>query len=117
MLSANDLKNLGESLEEGMRKRSEQKGEELANRIINSTANGRGLWVLILWPMFLTVMIAISIGVGSAFNLNQFVSIGIGLVVSVIWYKAVFTRNHPFWSSVFVLVGTSFFINLITDKI
>jgi hypothetical protein len=39
MLSANDLKNLGESLEEGMRKRSEQRGEELANRIINSTVS------------------------------------------------------------------------------
>lgn len=112
MLSANDLKNLGESLEEGMRKRSEQRGEELANRIINSTANGRGLWVFILWPMFLTVTIAISITVEEVFHLNTLLAMGIGLVVSLVWYKSNFTLEHPFWSSVLIMLLTSFFINI-----
>ena len=113
MLSANDLKNLGESLEEGMRKHSEQRGEELANRIITSTVNGRGLWVLILWPMFLTVVIAISITVEEVYKLGGLLSFGVGLAVSLIWYNVEFTRSHPLWSSILAIVGTSLFINMI----
>lgn len=110
MLNANDLKNIGTSLEEKMQKNSERKGEELANRIISSTANGRGLWIFILYPAFLTITITISSIINILFGVSLFISLIISAISSYFWYKANFTILHPFWSS--ILTITAIFIEI-----
>lgn len=113
MLNANDLKNISESIEDRLQKRSERKGKELANKIIDDTANGRGLWIFILWPTFIALVIFIGAAFNAFLEINMFVSFILGTALSYAWYRSDFTILHPLWSSVLVVGGFFFFIILL----
>lgn len=116
MLSANDLKNIGESIENKLQKRSQERGEELANKIIANTANGRGLWIFMLWPAFFLITIQVASAINVFFGVNMLIAIGIGLAVSYAWYKTDFTILHPFWSSVLAFVSLPVSISLFAQN-
>ena len=120
--SMKDLENAGRKLNERMEERSNQKGEELANKVINSTSQGRGLWFIILWPAWILICIFSGVfitGVLEKFGFGSPLTwLGLlgGIAVSITWYKSEFTIRHPFWSSVFGYFGTAFLVVLLGDK-
>ncbi len=99
--SLKDLENAGKIIHDTFEENSRRKGEEFANRITSNTQNGRGLWIFILWPAFYIVATCVAMLVGVFLKISTFISICIGVVAAYLWYKADFTRQHPFRSSVF----------------
>lgn len=118
-----DLDNAGRNLHEKIEKRSQQKGEELANHVIKRTSEGRGVWVLILWPAWLLIFIFSGMffssilkqmGVEEPMIWGGFIG---GVMVASIWYKSHFTMRHPFFSSVFGYFSTAFIVVYLTAEL
>jgi hypothetical protein len=118
-----DLEKAGRSINNHIDRRSQERGEELANRIIHSTSRGRGLWFIILWPAWL--LIAVFSGVflmklAEKFNvlppLSWLGMIG-GLIIAHLWYMSDFTIRHPFRSSVLGYFGISLAVIILGQKI
>ena len=56
--SIKDLEQAGRAINAGFERRAEQRGEALARRMLQRTAEGRGLWCILLWPVWLMVFSA-----------------------------------------------------------
>jgi hypothetical protein len=120
--SMNDLDYAARELNNRREKNAQRKGEELASRLIHNTRQGRGLWVLLLWPTwllifafsgaFFTTGFAHWLAQGSPLPYLGFVG---GGIYAVAWYQWSFTRRHPFWSVVFGYFGTTFFVMWTTE--
>lgn len=115
MQSMNDLKNTGKSLEESLELHSQRKGKEFANKIVTSTANGRGLWIFILWPAFLMITSVVASIISSFFGLSMLFAIPIGVVIAYGWYMSDYTISHPFWSGILGYVGPFIVIGLLLE--
>lgn len=100
-----DLPSIPENIHRRLEQRSQERGQELADSIVNSTRQGRGLWVLLLihgWVMLFATVSAVS---QTLFGLNVLLSFAAGLVVAVFWWKHEFTYQHPFKSWVLAAFG------------
>lgn len=111
--SIKDMENAARSVNQRLEQRSQERGEALANHVLQRTAQGRGLWFIVLWPAWL--LICVFSGVFFANLLDQF---GIGpplswagmlggILLARAWYLSDFTINHPFLGSVFGYFGTA----------
>ena len=56
--SIKDLEQAGRAINAHFERRAEQRGEALARRMLQRTAEGRGLWCLLLWPAWFTIFFA-----------------------------------------------------------
>ena len=85
--------------------RSEQQGKEVADAILRSTSQGRGLWIFIQLPgamvaaAFAPAIIAAALHVKIPDLLYFFLAIAAG----VAWWKWPFAKEHPVIST-FVLL-------------
>ena len=111
--SMKDLQNAGRNINEHFERKSQERGEELASRIISSTSQGRGLWFIILWPAWLLIFVFSSsflkVALEDIFSVGEPIS-WIGLVggfgFAVSWYKWDYTIRHPFLGSMVGYFGT-----------
>ena len=110
MPSLNDLNNAIKSVNETLEERSRERGEEMANKLLTNTANGRGLWVFLLWPtwLFMFPFWASNIGfVLTRFGISYpqfYINYIISGLLCVFGYRSQFVRKHPMVSSVLVVV-------------
>ena len=56
--SIKDLEQAGRAINAHFERRAEQRGEALARRMLQRTAEGRELWCLLLWPAWFMVFSA-----------------------------------------------------------
>jgi hypothetical protein len=109
--SIRDLENAGKNLNRHFEERAEQRGEELADRLLASTAAGRGLWFVILWPAWFIVFS----GSGALFagmlledmfgweKPLSYLGLIPGFFIARQWYRWRYTILHPFLSSLLVM--------------
>lgn len=119
-----DLKNGVEELHDRIKQNQEAKGEKLANEIIYSTSEGRGLWLPLIWTgwlMLFSMTVALittpfmdEITISSPATWIGFI---VGYVVAKTWYEWGFTREHPFLSSMLACFGPGLFIMVFIDKL
>lgn len=114
--SMKDMENAAQTLKDRLEEASAAKGQRLANTWLSNTARGRGLWIFLLWPAWL--MIVVFIGSLCSAILEQYVGsplhyagMLVGLVAAILWYKASFTREHPFLSFLFASFGAPLLMN------
>lgn len=118
-----DLASMAKNVNQRLEQRSQDRGEELANHVLQRTAQGRGLWFIILWPAWLFICIVSGmffIGMLGKFGIDVPVSwIGMvgGAMLARVWYVSSFTVNHPFWSSVFSYFGITFSAIVLAHKL
>ena len=120
--SVKDISNAAEAALNARERNAERQGQELADSLISSTRNGRGLWIFILWPAWLLIMafsgtfarlfLEKSIGISSPESLFGYL---LGGLIAIWWYKTNFTRRHPFVSSVVSYFGTAFAFIYLTN--
>ena len=110
--SIKDLEKAGRNINEHFERRAEQRGEAFANRVLERTAGGRGLWFILLWPAWMMVFAASGVflntileNVFSVAEPNLWVILGGGLLGAVGWYKWEYTIRHPFLSSMLGIFG------------
>jgi hypothetical protein len=121
--SMNDLKNMGNSINEHFEHKSEQRGKELANNLLDNTSNGRGLWFIITWPAWLLIFVFsgsfFQVGIQRIFSVEAPISwvgfIG-AYILAVSWYKWDYTLRHPFLSSIVGYFGTAMSVLFLADK-
>lgn len=99
-----DLPKIPQNIHRRLEQRSNQRGQEVADAIIANTKNGRGLWVFLLLPTWITVFACVSSMANAYLGIPMLYSTVAGLVVAVAWWKFEFTREHPFLSSIAALV-------------
>jgi len=122
--SMKDLDSAGRNLNQHSGRDAEQKGEELANHLILSTSQGRGLWFIILWPSwflicFFTGSFLMS-GLEELFAIEAPLSlIGYlgGYAFAMAWYKWDYTIRHPFLGSMVGYFGTAFCVLFFAEKL
>lgn len=114
--SIKDLENAVKSINQKLEQRSQERGEAFANRVLNRTAQGRGLWCIILWPAWLLIFLYSGVFLtnllqkfGITYPISWIGMVG-GLMVARAWYISDFTIRHPFWSSVFGSFGIAIVI-------
>lgn len=122
--SMKDLEKAGRSLNEHFEQKAHRRGEELANRVVHNTSQGRGLWVFILWPAWFLIF-----GFSGSFAtawLEQVFSIApplswVGLIggfaFAMAWYRWEYTIRHPFLGSVVGYFGTALGVLFLADKL
>lgn len=122
--SMKDLENAGRNINEHLERRSQERGEELANRVISSTSQGRGLWFIILWPAWLLIFAFsgsfLKIVIEKIFSVSEPLSwIGLlgGVAFAVSWYKWDYTIRHPFLGSMVGYFGTVLGVLFLADKL
>lgn len=122
--SMNDLNNAADQLNKNMEKRAEQRGEELANRVLHNTSQGRGLWFIILWPAWFLIFVFsgsfFKVMLEHMFSMNEPMSwIGLigGLAFAVAWYKWDYTIRHPFLGSMVGYFGTALGVLFLAEKL
>lgn len=102
-----DLNNAANSISQSLEARSQEKGQQLADSLIEGTRHGRGFWLLIVWPAGLLICVFLgsffvsileSFGIPSPFQWGGMLG---GFFIARSWYRASFTLNHPLISSVF----------------
>lgn len=111
--SIKDMENAARSANQRLEQRSQERGEALANHVLQRTAQGRGLWFIVLWPAWLLIF-AFS-GVFFTNLLDKFgldaplswIGMAGGVLLARAWYLSDFTVNHPFLGSVFGYFGTA----------
>ena len=103
-----DLEQAGRAINAHFERRAEQRGEALARRMLQRTAEGRGLWCLLLWPAwFMVFFISVSFlehmlkNILSIAEPPVWVLLACGLLVATGWYRWGYTRRHPFLSFLF----------------
>lgn len=100
-----DLLKIPQNIHRGLEQRSNEKGQEVANAIIASTSQGRGLWIFLLFPSWFMVFASV-ISITHTFLDIPYWAGGIaGLISAVSWWELKFTREHPFWSSMLPYIG------------
>ena len=106
--SIKDLEQAGRAINAHFERRAEQRGEALARRMLQRTAEGRGLWCLLLWPAWFTIFFAsVSFlehmlkNILSIAEPPLWVPLACGLLVATGWYRWGYTRRHPFLSTLF----------------
>ena len=106
--SIKDLEQAGRAINAHFKRRAEQRGEALARRMLQRTAEGRGLWCLLLWPAWFTVfLISVSFlghvleDILSIAEPQPWAPLAGGLLVATGWYRWGYTRRHPFLGAMF----------------
>lgn len=122
--SMKDLENAGRNINEHFERKAQERGEELANRVIHSSAQGRGLWVFILWPAWLMIFafsgIFLKVAIKNLFSVSEPLSwIGLlgGFAFAVSWYKWNYTIRHPFLGSMVGYFCTVFGVLFLAAKL
>ena len=122
--SMNDLKNMGSNINEHFERKSQKRGERLANNLIDSTSNGRGLWFIITWPAWLLIVVFsgsfLQVGLKKVFSLEtplSFIGYIGGYIIATAWYKWDYTLRHPFLSSVMGYFGTALSVLFLAEKL
>ena len=100
-----DLLKMPKAIGQHLEQRSEERGQQLANSLIESTSQGRGLWVFLLLPAWFMVFAATAAILQTYMRLPLMLGAVVGVVFSVLWWKHTFTRCHPFFSSCAALFG------------
>ena len=120
--SIKDLEQAGRAINAHFERRAEQRGEALARRMLQRTAEGRGLWCLLLWPAWFIVFSAswlflehVLKNILSIAESPLWVSLAGGLLVAIGWYRWGYTRRHPFLSALFGYMVLSIALVLLTD--
>jgi len=110
--SMKDLENAARNINEHFERKAQERGEALANRIISSTSQGRGLWFIILGPVWFIIFVFSGVFAESimknALSLEppiSWLSWLVGYAFATAWYKWGFTIRHPFLSSVVATIG------------
>jgi len=122
--SMKDLEKAARNTNEHFERKSQERGEELANRVISSTSQGRGLWFIILLPAWLLIFAFsgsfFKVGIEHMFSVNAPLSwvgfIG-GFAFAVSWYKWDYTIRHPFLGSMVGYFGTALGVLFLIDKL
>jgi len=52
-LSLKDLENMSRSANEALDRKAQDRGKRLAKDVANATSQGRGLWIILLWPSWI----------------------------------------------------------------
>jgi len=112
--SIKDLENAGRKLNQHFEQKSQKKSEELAERVLYNTSQGRGLWVIILWPAWLLIFIFASYFFKNLLEITLSLSMPISLVglvggftFAMLWYKWEYTLKHPVIASIIGYLGTA----------
>jgi hypothetical protein len=112
MPSINDLNNAIKSVNDTLEKRSQERGEEMANKLLTNTANGRGLWVFLLWPTWMVIFAFWTSIIGfvmsriGVYYPQFYINYVLSGFLCIIGYRSQFVRKHPLISSVLVVVGS-----------
>lgn len=118
----NAAKGITNGISERLEARSQQQGEELANRILVSTSQGRGLWFVVLWPAWILIFafsgtlfasVLTKFGLKPPFSYFGFVG---GFIFARAWYFWSFTIRHPFWGSAVGYFATAMGTLFLTEK-
>ena len=120
--SIKDLEQAGRAINAHFERRAEQRGEALARQMLQHTAEGRGLWCLLLWPVWLMVFSVSWLflehmlkDILSIAEPPLWVPLVGGLLVATGWYRWGYTRRHPFLSALFGFMVFSMALGLSTD--
>lgn len=122
-LRIKDLPTLGEGLNRRLERNAARRGQEAAESLLSSTAQGRGLWVIFLWPAWLLIVVASGVffeallrkfGIAPPLSWGGYLG---GLVLGQLWYGADFTRRHPFLGAVLGYFGTAMAVSLLAGKL
>lgn len=123
-LSMKDLENSARNINEHFESKSQERGEELANRVISSTSQGRGLWFIFLWPAWLLIFAFsgsfIKVAIEQIFSISEPLSwIGFlgGYVFALSWYKWSYTIRHPFLGSMVGYFATAIGVIFLANKL
>ncbi len=112
MLSLNDLNNALKSVSDTLEQRSQERGQEMANKLLSSTARGRGLWVFLLWPTWIVTFAFWASNIGfvmsriGVYYPQSYINYVLSGLFCIIGYRSQFVRKHPLISSVLVVVGS-----------
>ena len=115
----NGLKNFNQN----PKRRADGRAQEVADYITGSTAQGRGLWVLILWPallLFFFVLSAFFILLLEKIGMTRPLSLGgviVGFGLARAWYCAKFTIAHPFLSAAISYFALMFLMPILSQKV
>lgn len=124
--SIKDIENItskaAENIRDTLEQRSQRQGEEIANRIIKQTSQGRGLWAIFLWPAWFLIFVFSGVflkGLIELLGIQAPISwIGMvgGFIFARAWYHSEFTINHPFWGSVLGYFGIALAVKFLAKK-
>lgn len=117
-----DLERAAKDINQRLEERSQERGRELAGRVLSRTSEGRGLWFIILWPawflifvfsgVFLTHVIQV-MGVTPPVSWAGYLG---GVLFARAWYRSNFTIRHPFLGSVLGYLGTAMVVVFLAEK-
>lgn len=103
--SLRDLENAGKRLSNHLDQRANERGEEAARRLMESTSQGRGLWFILHVPVWI-IIASFSSSAVNHYAKSELIGYAAGLIIATIWYRLDFTRERPFVS--FILGGFVF---------
>ena len=120
--SIKDLEQAGRAINAHFERRAEQRGEALARRMLQRTAEGRGLWCLLLWPVWFTVFFVSALFLEhmlkDMLSIDEppfWVPLAGGLLAATGWYRWGYTRRHPFLAALFGFMVLPSALMLLTD--
>ena len=101
----NDLEKGGKHLVNTIEGRLENHSQAKADAFVEKLSRTRGLWVFPHIGGFALIFICVGVGTGVVLKTSSWpIYIG-GFVAALMWWKAPFTREHPFWS--FIIGGVA----------
>jgi hypothetical protein len=105
-----DLEHAADHIQRRLDANAEAKGRKLADNLIDRTMQGRGLWVIILWPIGLIIFVLIGAFCADLLNRAGLSApyywcgmIG-GFIAAGAWYNLEYTIRHPLLSSILACV-------------
>lgn len=105
-----DLPKIPAAIHQRLEQRSHERGRQLADSLISSTSQGKGLWVIVLVPAWIMVVAVTAVAVQLFFGGNLLVGLVAGVVAAVVWWQHDFTQQHPFLSSLAAYFALPIFI-------
>lgn len=117
-----DISQSGKILKKSLDERSEKRAQKLAREVTKAASEGRGLWVVILWPTALFMFLVCSYLLeGFIIKLGfshpwDWMGILVGGTVVCGWYGSSFTRNNPLLSSI-IWGGVTAFAGSLFEKL
>lgn len=117
-----DISSAIDNLNHAIDRKNKEQGKIIANNIIHGTRNGRGVWLLLLWPSLLAFLIyltEICVNTLTLLHINNsnFFGFLIALVLVIYWYYSNYTKNHPFYSVILMLLFISVLPSIIRNSI